>query len=131
MHSKYDYPYPYPYPFYPFATTPSLWVSLFCLDRLDTGTNLGQKKPGARYGPRLLYNGGGEGSRTPVRKPIPCSSTIIVDCLTFPPVHGNQHPCTFSSFMIRPASQSFDTVVSYMFEAWVLKCRCFKSDCCN
>nr|DAQ68265.1 MAG TPA: hypothetical protein [Bacteriophage sp.] len=33
--------------------------------------------------------------------------------------------------MIRPASQSFDTVVSYMFEAWVLKCRCFKSDCCN
>ena len=58
-------------------------------------------------------------------------STIIVDYLTFPPVHGNQHPCTFSSFMIRPAPQSFDTVVSYMFEAWVLKCRCFKSDCCN
>ena len=79
-----------------------------------------------------LFNfSGPEGSRTPVRKPIPCSSTIIVDCLTFPPVHGNQHPCTFSSFIIRPASQSFDTVVSYMFEAWVLKCRCFKSDCCN
>ena len=71
------------------------------------------------------FSYGPEGSRTPVRKPIPCSSTIIVDCLTFPPVHGNQHPCTFSSFMIRPASQSFDTVVSYMFEAWVLKCRCF------
>lgn len=80
---------------------------------------------------RLPFSYGPEGSRTPVRKPIPCSSTIIVDCLTFPPVHGNQHPCTFSSFMIRPASQSFDTVVSYMFEAWVLKCRCFKSDCCN
>ena len=63
------------------------------------------------------FSYGPEGSRTPVRKPIPCSSTIIVDCLTFPPVHGNQHPCTFSSFMIRPASQSFDTVVSYMFEA--------------
>ena len=77
------------------------------------------------------FSYGPEGSRTPVRKPIPCSSTIIVDCLTFPPVHGNQHPCTFSSFMIRPASQSFDTVVSYMFEARVLKCRCFKSDCCN
>lgn len=77
------------------------------------------------------FSYGPEGSRTPVRKPIPCSSTIIVDCLTFPPVHENQHPCTFSSFMIRPASQSFDTVVSYMFEAWVLKCRCFKSDCCN
>ena len=74
----------------------------------------------------LPFSYGPEGSRTPVRKPIPCSSTIIVDCLTFPPVHGNQHPCTFSSFMIRPASQSFDTVVSYMFEAWVLKCRCFK-----
>ena len=79
----------------------------------------------------LPFSYGPEGSRTPVRKPIPCSSTIIVDCLTFPPVHENQHPCTFSSFMIRPASQSFDTVVSYMFEAWVLKCRCFKSDCCN
>ena len=73
----------------------------------------------------LPFPYGPEGSRTPVRKPIPCSSTIIVDYLTFPPVHGNQHPCTFSSFMIRPAPQSFDTVVSYMFEAWVLKCRCY------
>ena len=93
----------------------------------------GPKGKGRRQAPAssLPFSYGPEGSRTPVRKPIPCSSTIIVDCLTFPPVHGNQHPCTFSSFMIRPASQSFDTVVSYMFEAWVLKCRCFKSDCCN
>ena len=29
---------------------------------------------------------------TPVRKPIPCSSTIIVRSLTFPPHHGNEHP---------------------------------------
>ena len=73
----------------------------------------------------------GKRERRSSRFLTPFSSTIIVDCLTFPPVHENQHPCTFSSFMIRPASQSFDTVVSYMFEAWVLKCRCFKSDCCN
>ena len=93
----------------------------------------GQKEKGSEeaHASSLPFSYGPEGSRTPVRKPIPCSSTIIVDCLTFPPVHENQHPCTFSSFMIRPASQSFDTVVSYMFEAWVLKCRCFKSDCCN
>ena len=98
-----------------------------------TKTSSGPQEKGSEeaHASSLPFPYGPEGSRTPVRKPIPCSSTIIVDCLTFPSVHGNQHPCTFSSFMIRPASQSFDTVVSYMFEAWVLKCRCFKSDCCN
>ena len=85
MHSKYDYP--YPYPFYPFATTPSLWVSLFYLDRLDTGTNLGQKKPGARYGPRLLHNGGGEGSRTPVRKPVSKTFSERSRSFQIPPAH--------------------------------------------
>ena len=32
---------------------------------------------------------GPEGNRTPVRKPIPCSSTIIVSSLTFPPSDEN------------------------------------------
>ena len=32
---------------------------------------------------------GPEGSRTPVQKPIRCSSTIIVSYLTFPYAYGN------------------------------------------
>ena len=57
------------------------------------------------------YNGP-EGNRTPVRKPIPCSSTIIVYCLTFPPVNENRHPFPFSSFILHPHTQSFVYVVS-------------------
>ena len=55
---------------------------------------------------------GPEGNRTPVRKPIPCSSTIIVCYLEFPPAPGNRHPDSFGSFMIRPRAQSFARVVS-------------------
>ena len=33
---------------------------------------------------RFLSNGA-EGSRTPVRKPIHCTSTSLANCLTFPP----------------------------------------------
>ena len=72
-----------------------------------------------------------EGSRTPVRKPIPCPSTSVVYRLTFPPQPEDKHPDCFSSFMIRPLTQSFASVVSYIVEAWVLMCRCTRSDCCN
>ena len=60
---------------------------------------------------------GPEGSRTPVQKPIPCPSTSIVSYLTFPPLSGNRHPDSFSSFMIRPSVQSLADVVSYRVEA--------------
>ena len=50
---------------------------------------------------------GAEGNRTPVRKPIPCSSTIIVLYLTFPLPSEKGHPDGFSSFIIRPYAQSF------------------------
>nr|DAG33695.1 MAG TPA: hypothetical protein [Caudoviricetes sp.] len=33
--------------------------------------------------------------------------------------------------MIRPHAQSFACVVSHIVEAWVLKCECSRSDCCN
>ena len=33
--------------------------------------------------------------------------------------------------MIRPTAQSFADVVSYIVEAWVPKCRCSGSDCCQ
>ena len=50
---------------------------------------------------------GAEGNRTPVRKSIPCSSTIIVLYLTFPLPSEKGHPDGFSSFIIRPYAQSF------------------------
>nr|DAT97037.1 MAG TPA: hypothetical protein [Caudoviricetes sp.]DAU66879.1 MAG TPA: hypothetical protein [Caudoviricetes sp.] len=33
--------------------------------------------------------------------------------------------------MIRPHAQSLTCVVSHIVEAWVLKCECSRSDCCN
>ena len=74
---------------------------------------------------------GAEGNRTPVRKPIPCSSTIIVSYLTFPPPPGKRHSDGFSSFIIRPYTQSFVYVVSHIVDARVLKCGCLKSDSCH
>ena len=78
-----------------------------------------------------LSKSGAEGNRTPVRKSIPCSSTIIVPYLTFPLPSGKKHSDGFSSFIIRPHVQSFTCVVSYIVDARVLKCRCLKSDSCH
>ena len=64
---------------------------------------------------------GAEGNRTPVRKPIPCSSTIIVRYLTFPPPPENGHPDGFSSFILRPYAQSFAYVVSHISRCQGLK----------
>ena len=33
--------------------------------------------------------------------------------------------------MIRPTAQSFADVVSYIVDAWIPKCRCSGSDCCQ
>ena len=71
------------------------------------------------------------GNRTRVQTGIPCTSTIIVHFFTFPPPDENEHPSGFSSFMIRPCTQSLMHVVSYIVDAWVLKCRCLKSDSCH
>ena len=76
-----------------------------------------------------IYGPGG--NRTRVQTGIPCTSTIIVHFFTFPPPDENEHPSGFSSFMIRPCTQSLMHVVSYIVDAWVLKCRCLKSDSCH
>ena len=75
-----------------------------------------------------IFFSGPEGNRTPVQKPIPCSSTIIVRSLTFPPPDENEHPSGFGSFILRPHTQSFACVVSYKIDAWVLMCRSTRSD---
>ena len=77
------------------------------------------------------YQSGLDGSRTRVRKPIPCPSTSVVYPLTFPLSPGAKHPGDFSSFMIRPHAQSFASVVSHIVEAGILKCECSRADCCN
>ena len=76
----------------------------------------------------VLLKNGAEGNRTPVRKSIPCSSTIIAGYLTFPPPHENRHPCGFSSFMIRPYTQSLMYVVSHIVDARFVMCECTKAD---
>lgn len=79
----------------------------------------------------VLLKNGADGNRTPVRKSIPCSSTIIVLYLTFPLPSEKGHPDGFSSFIIRPYAQSFAYVVSHIVDARVLKCGCSKSDSCH
>ena len=74
---------------------------------------------------------GPDGSRTRVRSPIPCTSTSLVYRLTFPPAAGDRHPTTFSSFMIRPHTQSLACVVSYLVDARFSKNRYKESDSCN
>ena len=73
---------------------------------------------------------GPDGNRTRVQKSIPCSSTSVVYYFTFPPRNLNKHNSRFSSFMIRPHTQSLICVVSHVVEAWLLKRGCSRSDCC-
>ena len=98
-----------------------------------SGTRLFSKDEKARN--RLILQAipggkqaGDDGSRTRVQEPIPRSSTIIADYLTFPLPDEKRHPSGFSSFMIRPRAQSFARVVSHIVDAWVLKCECLRSD---
>ena len=81
-----------------------------------------------------VFFDGLDGSRTRVQKPIPCTSTIIVRYRgqdPFPPVSGNEHPGTFSSFMIRPYTQSLMYVVSHIVDARILRCECPRADSCH
>jgi len=55
-----------------------------------------------------------EGSRTPVQKPIPDSSTSVVCYLDFPQQPENKHSDYLSSFMIRTYTQSLVYAVSYI-----------------
>ena len=67
------------------------------------------------------------GNRTRVQKPIPCTSTIIVRSFSFPLPHGNEHPCRFSSFILRLTAQSFAVIVSHMFDTGFPTCECIRS----
>ena len=58
-------------------------------------------------------------------------NSLREDRSSFPLPAENKHPSGFSSFIIRPHAQSFACVVSHIVEAWVLKCECSRSDCCN
>lgn len=77
-----------------------------------------------------LMNGPG-GSRTRVQKPIPCSSTSVVIHLTFPLLHGEAHPYSFSSFMIRTPTQSLTDAVSHRFEPVFLSVSAQKGAGCD
>lgn len=88
-----------------------------------------KKMPENKHFQALLN--GADGIWTRVQKPIPCSSTIIVCSLTFPPSAGSRHPADFSSFILRPYRQSLLHVVSYIIDARFLTCRCAKADSCT
>ncbi len=91
--------------------------------------------PSAPYAKKIaigdLFAYGADGSRTRVRNPIPCTSTSVVCCLTFPLPGESKHPPGFSSFMIRPHTQSFVCVVSYVVDARLLTHRYARADSCH
>jgi len=70
----------------------------------------------------FIFINGPDGSRTRVRSPIPRPSTSLVTHLTFPPSGGDRQPPDFSSFIIRPYTQSFVYVVSHIVDALFLMC---------
>ena len=80
------------------------------------------------------FSSGVEGSRTPVQKPIPCPSTIIVRYLRrsfsciFPPLPDNERSGRFGSFMVRPRGQSLARVVSHIVDARIPECGCPGAD---
>ena len=80
------------------------------------------------------FASGVEGSRTPVQKPIPCPSTIIVRysgrtfSRLFPPGSDNEQSVPFGSFMVRPRGQSLARVVSHIVDARIPACECPGAD---
>ena len=80
---------------------------------------------------QAFFKSGPDGNRTRVQKPIHCPSTSVAYNLTFPLRTSHRQDARFSSFMIRPPVQSLAGVVSYIVEAWVLMCRCTRSDSCH
>ena len=83
----------------------------------------------ARYSP--FAKNGIDGNRTRVQRPLHRTSTSVVFAFTFPPRHPQRHGCRFSSFIIRLYTQSLVYIVSYIVDAWVLMCRCTRSDNCH
>ena len=73
-----------------------------------------KQKQSAKIG---TLSSGPDGNRTRVQKPIPCPSTSVAYTLTFPPQISYKQDICFSSFMIRPPTQSLIGVVSYIVEA--------------
>lgn len=75
-----------------------------------------------------FFQNGVDGSRTRVQRLIPCPSTIIDGFLVFPRKDGSHHPSIFGSFILRPGTQSFVTVVSCKDDALTPACRCTGKD---
>ena len=92
----------------------------------SSGAECTKSEPISEFG--FAHLSGPEGNRTPVRKSIPCSSTIIVCYFSFPPPSENRHPDGFSSFILRPQAQSFACVVSRIVDARFFMCGCTKAD---
>ena len=72
-----------------------------------------------------------------LRESNPCPKTnslfFYYHSLLFniPSAARERHSDGFSSFIIRPYTQSFVYVVSHIVDARVLKCGCLKSDSCH
>ena len=80
---------------------------------------------------RRFVASGIDGNRTRVQRSLHRTSTSVVFAFTFPPRHPQRHGCRFSSFIIRLYTQSLVYIVSYIVDAWVLMCRCTRSDNCH
>ena len=57
--------------------------------------------------------------------------SLLLWLTPFPPVSGNRQPDTFSSFIIRPCTQSLMHVVSHIVDARILRCECPRADSCH
>lgn len=107
----------------------SFWLEYWPKARFGT-LSKGLKRPGfppISENPGLLQWTWRESNPRPKASPpehLPSQPFL----LTFPPLHGKWPPCSFSSFILRPLSQSFDSVVSYDHDAGIREHRYNRAD---
>ena len=85
-------------------------------EQVRMGVCVGDKESSRQAGSLLTTSHEPDGSRTRVRSPFHRSSTSLAYRLTFPPALSGKHPNAFSSFILRPYTQSFVYVVSHLFD---------------
>ena len=79
--------------------------------RVCNGSGAIKEEPPLDFHQMVVWNGGAEGNRTPVRKQLGKNFSGRSLLFTFPLPHGNKHPYGISSFMMHGALKALRTHV--------------------
>ena len=79
--------------------------------RVCNGSGVIKEEPPLDLHQMVVWNGGAEGNRTPVRKQLGKNFSVRSLLFTFPQSAENKHPAEISSFMMRGAGKAYRTHV--------------------